>query len=574
MNVIPKNVRNGQELRSRESVLSGSDMNGAWATRHSFARTMLRRAATHSWIVTKTRLDLDERGQGTAVFTVSAEGFDLKFIAFSQALEEAERTDRVIAKAWDITAALIEGELTPEREADLRRNVTVQEQGRVPPGTIVMTRANRSARFFDYVSDCLSQGSQPDVDKIGPSPYLIRSTAFYGNGKFGLKEFASFPVGHPLAVPYRSQMLASWLLRELSIDVVEHVARAKAQSNGTVAVPLDGSWDKYFGLGNATGLGMVPFLVNHPDYLDVWCQLREVPLAAGLAASHAPSSPDLLRISNLLDRADLHLTEKSELKTVPFLSTEMIRPQLRQLRSQLQAFIASELEPFPVLANLHEMATRLSPEARGIFASIVIELQSDFDEEAEALLTVAGPPPFNPAMSCGELGQILAQNYDWAQGYDFTQSERTSYYWYSSADSEEPRRALRDAIVTGTVEHSTDIARRVNALATDLKAFGIEASVSEFLLAYPGHRFAAERVQQTETYRYGELHDNLLDAKFLPLSTQRFQLATYGMNNFNPQSTDWVRVTLFSGAPRVADVLNRTDDDNWLFPLAPAGDTQ
>ena len=70
------------------------------------------------------------------------------------------------------------------------------------------------------------------------------------------------------------------------------------------------------------------------------------------------------------------------------------------------------------------------------------------------------------------------------------------------------------------------------------------------------------------------MQDNLLDAQFLPLSTQRFQLATYGMNNFSPQSTDWVRVTLFSGAPRVAEVMTGHDDDDWLFPLAPEGESK
>ncbi|WP_427019422.1 hypothetical protein ACQCSX_22925 (plasmid) [Pseudarthrobacter sp. P1] len=563
--------RTVHELRSPEEVLSSADMNGAWATRHSFARTMLRRAASHRWTVAKTRLDLDNLGRGTAVYTVNAEGFELNFIAFCQVLEESDRTDRVIANAWDITAALVDGELTMEREADLRRNVPFQEKGRTDPETIIMTRANRSARFFDYVSDCLSTGNQPDVDKIGPSPYLIRSTAFYGNGKFGLKELANIPAGHPLSVPYRSQMLAAWLLRELSMDMVEHVARAKALAAGTVAVSLDAAWAKYFGLGNATGLGMVPFLVNHPDYLDAWCRLREVPLAAGLAASYAPDHPDLGRIAGLLDRADRHLAEKSELKTVPFLSTELIRPQLHQLRSDLQTFMASSQESAPVLARLHDMAAGLSPEVRGIFASIVIELQTGFDDEAEALLTVAGAPPFNPAMGCRELRQLLEQNYGWARSYDFAAPERSSYYWYSSANSEEPRRAQRAELTGRAVEHCTDIVRRINALAADLEGFPAEASVAELLLAHPCHRFAAERIQQTRQYHYGELRDNLLDADFLPLSTQRFQLATYGMNNFSPQSTDWVRVTLFSGAPRVADVLNGIDDDDWLFPLAPEG---
>ncbi|MDQ6752263.1 MAG: hypothetical protein M3017_02325 [Actinomycetota bacterium] len=570
MNLIDEKTR--CELRTPEAVLCSSDMNGAWGTRHSFARTMLRRAAARRWTVARTRLDLDGQGRGTAVYTVNAEGFELNFIAFCQALEESERTDRVIANAWDVTAALVDGELTPERETELRRNIPVQEQGRTDPETIIMTRANRSARFFDYVSDCLSRGTQPDVEKIGPSPYLIRSTAFYGNGKFGLKELATIPAGHPLSVPYRSQMLAAWLLRELSMDLVEHVARAKAQAAGTVAVPLDAAWGRYFGLGNATGLGMVPFLVNHPGYLDAWCRLRELPLAAGLAASYAPDHPDLGRVVELLERADRHLAEKSDLKTVPFLSTELIRPQLHQLLCELQAFMASSREPAPVLARLHEMAAGLSPEARGIFASIVVELQTGFDEEAEALLTVAGSPTFNPAMGCQELRQLLEQNYGWARNYDFAAPERSSYYWYSSADSEEPRRAQRAGLAAGTVEHCTDIARRINALAVDLERFPAETTVAEFLLSHPEHRFAAERIQQTRDYHYGELQDNLLDADFLPLSTQRFQLATYGMNNFSPQSTDWVRVTLFSGAPRVADVLNGNDDDDWLFPLAPEGE--
>ncbi|MET3923141.1 hypothetical protein [Arthrobacter sp. UYEF20] len=561
-------------LRSPHDVLSGTDMNGAWATRHSFARSMLRRAASHRWTFAKTRLDLDEQGCGTAVYTVHAEGAELNFIAFSRTLDESERTDRVIADAWDVTAALIEGELTPEREAGLRRNVPVQERGRVDPDTIILTRANRSARFFDYVSDCLANGSQPDVAKIGPSPYLIRSTAFYGNGKFGLKEFADIPAGHPLSVPYRSQMLTAWLLRELSMDMVEHVAGAKAAAAGTLAVPLDRNWGTYLGLGNATGLGMVPFVINHPGYLDAWCRLREVPLAAGLSTSYAPDHPDLCRIAELLVKADRHLEEKNELSTAPFLPTDRIRPQLQQLLGELQSFMASGEEPGPVLARLHENAAGLSPEVRGIFASIVIELRTDFDDEAEALLTLTGYAPFDPAMRCHELQDIVGQNYGWARSYDFTNPERTSYYWYSSAANEEPRRALRTGLAPGATEHCTDIARRINALAADLERFPAHRTLADFLLAHPVHRFAAVRIQQTRPYLYGELRDNLLDANFLPLSTQRFQLATYGMNNFSPQSTDWLRVTLFSGAPRAADINQGTDDDDWLFPLAPEGPKQ
>lgn len=566
--------RTAHQLRPREDVLSGADMNGAWATRHSFARTMLRRAAARRWTVARTRLDLDAEARGTAVYTVEAEGRQLTFIAFCRTLEESERTDRVIADAWDVTAALIEGDLTPEREAELRLNVPVQERGRVDPDTIILTRANRSARFFDYVSDCLAAGSQPDVEAIGPSPYLIRSTAFYGNGKFGLKEFTDIPADHPLAVPYRSQMLAAWLLRELSMDMVEHVARAKAAAAGTTAVPLDAQWSRYLGLGNATGLGMVPFVINHPDYLDAWCRLREIPLAAGLHRDYAPEHPDLARVAELLLKADRHLEEKHALQTGPFLPTDAIRPQLQQLLQELQTYRASAANPAPVLARLHEKAASLSPEARGILASIVIELRADFDEDAESLLRVDGAVPFEPAMRCWELKQLLENNYAWARSYDFTDPERTRYYWFSSAANEEPRRALRTSRPEGAAEHCTDIARRIISLASDLETFPAHRSIADFLLAHPGHRFAAARVQQTRHYLYGELQDNLIDGEFLPLSTQRFQLASYGMNNFSPQSTDWLRVTLFSGAPRAVDINHGTDEDDWLFPTAPKGAEQ
>ena len=52
------------------------------------------------------------------------------------------------------------------------------------------------------------------------------------------------------------------------------------------------------------------------------------------------------------------------------------------------------------------------------------------------------------------------------------------------------------------------------------------------------------------------------------LLLQRFQLAMYGMDNFKPKSTDWLRVTLFGGAPRLGSA-GRDMDDNWVLPARP-----
>ncbi|MGB5936314.1 MAG: hypothetical protein WBG36_10175 [Ornithinimicrobium sp.] len=39
-----------------------------------------------------------------------------------------------------------------------------------------------------------------------------------------------------------------------------------------------------------------------------------------------------------------------------------------------------------------------------------------------------------------------------------------------------------------------------------------------------------------------------------------------------PQSTDWWRVTLFSGAPRIDDLLAGTADDDWIFTRIPCNE--
>ena len=56
---------------------------------------------------------------------------------------------------------------------------------------------------------------------------------------------------------------------------------------------------------------------------------------------------------------------------------------------------------------------------------------------------------------------------------------------------------------------------------------------------------------------------------YLPLQVQRLQLAQYGMDNFKPKSTDWLRVTLFQGAPRFQDLADGTFDDGWMMPALP-----
>lgn len=118
-------------------------------------------------------------------------------------------------------------------------------------------------------------------------------------------------------------------------------------------------------------------------------------------------------------------------------------------------------------------------------------------------------------------------------------------------------------------EHPVGIARDAANLWRDLRTVSAEQSVGAFLLDHPQHWGIIERVQSIRGLRYAEARINPLSDEFLPLDLQRFQLALYGMENFNPQSTDWLRVTLYGGAPTVSDVNSAGDVDDWLFAPRP-----
>lgn len=561
-----------QRARNAEIVLSPETMGSARLTRHSFARSMLRHARDQRWQVTRELWDMDVEGRGEAVYRVDAAGIQLRFVVFSTMLEEIQRTDHVTAASWDVTAALIEGELSQERMSLLRRNVPGQETGHADTGSLVWTRANRSQRFFDYTVDRLAAGLQPDPAVFGDAAYVLRSTAFYSNGKFGLRDFGGFPVEHPLATPYRAQMLAAWLLRELSYDLVEHCARQRSAQ----ATVLSGRWRRFLGVGNATGLGMVPYIVNHPRILDAWCALRELPLAYALGQPTDPRDWRVHRLMALLSRARGYFAERDTLVTAPYLSGPQIAGHLGSVQRLLVEYEASGTIAGETTSvawrTLHDAAESIHAEACGVLDSLLVELYDELDDDVELLLRCDDTVQVEPGHSCQAVLELINTEYAWIDRFDFDDPEQTYYFWFVSADSEEPRRGRRGHDPGEQVEQPVDIARAVAKLRSDLRGADPTSSIAEFLLAKPWHRGAVGRVQSLAAIPWAEPRTNLLAHDFLPLHLQRFQLAVYGMDNFSPQSTDWLRVTLFSGAPRASDLDAGVADDDWLFTPKPEGE--
>lgn len=558
-----------EHMRDPDELMKPERLGAVRLTRYSFARTFIRYATQHRWRVERSSWEFDEEGRGEAIYTVKTHERPLHFVVFSDRIEEEKRTDRVVAEAWDVTAALCQGEITSERLAKMREEVPKQEGGRADPKTLAWTRGNRSARFFDYVVECLGRGEQPDPEVLGDDGYVLRSTAFYANGKFGTTPFRALGPEHPVSSTYRAQMLAAWLFREFSYDLVEHCACARNPE----ARRLEGAWKRYFGIGNATGLGMVPFFVNHPRIIDVWCTVRELALANATLSEPEPDSPEAARMLELTDRCIRFFREREAMNTHPFTPYGELADGLAAAREIVAEFATSgtvlgERPERPWKALRRWAEGELGAEEQELVHTLLIELYDDLDETLEELLEVRKKISFAPQMTAGRLREIVERDYAWALEFDFDDPDETHYFWYISANSEEPRRDVRGAVPGEEHEQPFDIARQLQRLHEDLREIPDDSSVATFLLKHPQHRGIVERIQTFHHLSYGEVHTNLLGAGFLPLHLQKFKLAMYGMENYSPKSTDWLRVTLMQGAPRADDVAEGKEGD-WIFPLKP-----
>ncbi len=559
-------------LRDPDLVMAPGRLGAARLTRYSFSRTMLRRAQRNGWTVARAHLDLDIDGQGEVAYRIEAEGHVFHFVAFLQALSEDEHTDRVIAERWEIAAALVEGELDDAQWQHLRANVPEQERGRLGPDVLTLTRGNRSLRFFDYLVTELAAGRQPDPERVGDAGYIMRSTAFYANGKFGMRSFGGYAPDHPLAAPYRAQFLAGWCYRELSYDTVEHCARLRG---GEAAVGFEDGWRTFFGLGNATGLGLVPYGFKHPRIINSWVAIRELSLARVRSLDGTTELVD--RFRGWLQRAEEHYRTGTSEDATPFFSPAQLIHVVADITEAFEQ-VAEEPRPFDALA---EWAATQHVECSEMVVSLLIELDGlgsdgtpdparmvELDDQCDRLLRVTETAELELAMTVVEALELLESRFAWVLETDLGDDRNRTKWWVYSTNTEEPRRIDRSALGVSDHDMGIDIAYRMQALARDLRTWPSDAHLGEVAATRPDHLLAIERLFVSDQ-PYGEPRDNPCCDDYLPLQIQRFQLAQYGMDNFKPKSTDWLRVTLFQGAPRHGDLVGGYTDD-WVLPPLPS----
>ncbi|QKJ21642.1 DUF3726 domain-containing protein [Poseidonibacter lekithochrous] len=548
------NTIENSQLRDSSVVMDLKRMGAMHQSRISFTRTLIRKMANENWTVTKSKWDLCKDGYGTAIYELKTPNNTYNVVIFSNHIEDDERNDRVIAEKWDTTFTLIDGDVSDTLLDALRNNVPLQEAGRNSNRALVLARANKSVRVFSHVIDSLAKGEQPSIEEVSKVGYILRTTAVYGSGKFGINDYAALGKNPDFSQSFSAEMCAVYILRQFSLDWANFIAKNKG---GDKAVSLDKDIQRFLGVGNATGLGMAPYLIRHPKVVDNWLYQRELALSkVSLEEITKEKSKELIAY---LNRAITHLED-----------VVTINEHQKELNVKAALEIPSIIESTNELLGktykeLIQSTTSLSFEAQEVLISSIIELYPQLVDCHESEMRVDEQPLELSGVTIEALKAKIQSHYSWALKYDFSKEKSNYWFWYVSEDKGEPRLGIRNVDKGAELELPLDIARQVSKLNKILVDISNEEAVTKFLLENPQYSSIIRRIWTMGACKMGEIQANVIDEEFLPMDLLRAKLAMFGATKFDPRSDRWVQVTFFQSAPLVDEVHN----GEWLFPQIP-----
>jgi len=554
---------NALPLRPVNQVMDLERLGALHQSRLSFMRTLVRRIMRERWQIEPVRFELDPQGYGTVIYEITTPNKCYSFVLFSDYLSPDERNDRVIATKWDLTMALVDGQVDDIYLEKLRQNVPKQEAGRVDARVFVLSRANRSARNFDYVVDQLARGKQPDVAQIARVGYLYRTTAVYGSGKLGMADWEKVSTRHPdFNRPFAAEMFVCLMLRNFSLLQAEHIAQHRAPESYN---PMKPEIKRFFGIGNSTGLGMAPYLINHPLLINQWVEMRELALARVRVLGNI-NKRITQQFPELLERCAIH-TEQTV--TEDEWQTNNNRQVLEDLKA-IRVYTAKGIDSWDTLLKWSEQHCSL--QGQEMLVSILLELYPELVDELEDYHTAEEFLDLDPVMPLQQLKQVIEDRYQWALSYDFDTEGAKDTFWYRSEEKMEPRLGNareedgKDKQMALGVGYAV---RKCYDQLCDYIAEYPQHSTARFMVAQPKLRGIVRRIQSMNRCIYGDIQANLLDRDILPMHLLRAKLAFFGVGKFDPRSKLWVRNTMFQGAPLLEDIGNTFNDD-WFMPLAPA----
>ena len=546
------------DLRKPEFVMKLNRLGSFHQSKLSFLRSFIREFK--DWDFETKEISLDQMGFGHCVYVVKNGSKQYSLICFSNHLDDNERSDRVIATKWDASFVLFDGVPSTEDIQRLKDNVPLQEQGRVTEKELCLSRANKSVRLFEHVVDQLSQGKQPDTKILYDVGYLYRTTAVYGSGKFGLADRFRIKNRDEILGPFRLEMMLVYLVRQFTFDQVNHIAKNK---NPSLAVQLDPNICRNLGIGNSTGLGMAPFIVNHPALLNNWIFAREMALKK-IREIEKVSKEDFDIFKNCLIKSLKNVTSWHT-------DSEFQNKKIQKLLIDLEKFInfinKGSIDNKPYLFN--EIYTwiedNLSDECIEYIVSMMMEPYDNIVNPLLKNMSADEDKYFNIPIdrTVEELRNILEKNYSEILKIDFSKNENNQNFWFISKNKEEPRLADRYNDTGAELEQPLAIARDIKKLYEILFVSKNSLTVGKFLMEHNDLRHVVRRAFVTEKFPYAEIQDNTINENVVPIDMLRLKLSFFGALKFDPRSDKWLRICMFQGAPLPSELSNF--DNYWMY---------
>jgi len=546
------------KLRDPNIIMKLSRLGSFHQSRLSFLRSFLNEFK--DWEYNRDLFNLDKNGYGTAVYSFKKNDRVYSLVCFANEIKDDERSDRVIATKWDAAFTLHDGIPLKKDIERLKNEVPKQEVGRLSYKELTLSRANKSVRVFNHVVESLSKGIQPDLDKLEKVGYLYRTTAVYGSGKFGLADRFRIQNRDEINGPFRLEMMLVYLVRQFTFDQVNHVAK---KINPKSAVNLDPKICKNLGIGNSTGLGMAPFIVNHPTLLNNWILCRETALK------------EIREIKNVsIIESDLFKNcIKNSIKNITSWNTESEYQQnkIKLLLKDVRKFTHFMEEKFDFQKDFpfNELYLWLEKETCDECIEYVVSIMMEpFEKIIQPLIKKMSSDEdkyFNipTDRTLGDLKIILEKKYPNILTIDFKKKENYKKFWFISKNKEEPRIADRFKEQGSDLEQPLAIARDIKRLYDRLLPFKSNIKISKFLIDNADLRHVIRRAFIIEKFPYSEIQDNTISEKTVPIDMLRLKLSFFGALKFDPRSDKWLRICMFQGAPLPNELKNY--DEQWVY---------
>jgi len=546
------------ELRDPNTIMKLSRLGSFHQSKLSFLRSFLNEFK--DWNYSRDLFNLDKNGYGEAVYSFKKGNRVYSLVCFANQIKNEERSDRVIATKWDAAFTLHDGVPSKEDIKRLKNEVPKQEVGRLSFKELTLSRANKSVRVFNHVVDNLSDGRQPDLELLSKVGYLYRTTAVYGSGKFGLADRFRIKNREEINGPFRLEMMLVYLVRQFTFDQVNHVAHHK---NPKKAVKLDKQICKNLGIGNSTGLGMAPFIVNHPTLLNNWILSRETALKKIREIKEVQEKDSEL----FIDCVKKSLTNITSWNTDSEYQQNKIKSLLKNIRNFID-YIENSFDfraEYPFNKIYLWLEQNVCEECIEYVVSIMMEPYNNIVEPLVSNMSSDEDKYFNipTNRTVNELKKIIEKKYPNILDINFDQKESQQNFWFISKNKEEPRLADRFEEHGSELEQPLAIARDIKKLYEKLLSVKDDLTIAQFLSSNSELRHVIRRAFIVEKFPYSEIQDNTIGKDIIPIDMLRLKLSFFGALKFDPRSDKWLRICMFQGAPLPTELKNY--DEQWVY---------